>query len=179
MPVPYQRRRLPESGLGETTLHTEGGISSKTAPPEGPEDRRRDADANIIFQARPLGTFGKINVKTHNFPPHKVRLKTKGDSDVYVIRNTFDPGGSSGWHTHPGPSLITVTKGEITAYEGDDPKCRPKVYREGEGFVDPGDGHVHVLRNETTAPAETVAVQILPRGAARRIDAPDPGNCPF
>jgi hypothetical protein len=32
-------------------------------------------------------------VKTHNFPPHKVRLKTKGDSDVYVIRNTFDPGG--------------------------------------------------------------------------------------
>ena len=126
-----------------------------------------------------MGTFGKINVKTHNFPPHKVRLKTKGDSDVYVIRNTFDPGGSSGWHTHPGPSLITVTKGEITAYEGDDPKCRPTVYRAGEGFVDPGDGHVHVLRNETTEPAETVAVQILPKGAPRRIDAPAPGNCPF
>ena len=51
-----------------------------------------------------LGHFGKINVKTHNFPPHKVKLKTKGDSDVYVIRNTFAVGGSSGWHTHPGPS---------------------------------------------------------------------------
>ena len=126
-----------------------------------------------------MGNFGEINVKTHNFPPHKVKLKTKGDSDVYVIRNTFDPGGSSGWHTHPGPSLITVTKGEITAYEGDDRKCMPKVYREGEGFVDPGDGHVHLLRNETSAPAETVAVQILPKGAARRIDADDPGNCSF
>jgi quercetin dioxygenase-like cupin family protein len=126
-----------------------------------------------------LGHFGKINVKTHNFPPHKVKLKTKGDSDVYVIRNTFAVGGSSGWHTHPGPSLITVTKGEITAYEGDDRKCTPKVYREGEGFVDPGDGHVHLLRNETAASAETVAVQILPKGAARRIDADDPGNCPF
>jgi quercetin dioxygenase-like cupin family protein len=125
------------------------------------------------------GRFGEINVKTHNFPPHKVKLKTRGDSDVYVIRNTFDPGGSSGWHTHPGPSLITVTKGEITAYEGDDPNCRPTVYRAGEGFVDPGDGHVHLLRNETTAPAETVAVQILPKDAARRIDAADPGNCPF
>jgi hypothetical protein len=78
-----------------------------------------------------------------------------------------------------GPSLITVTKGEITAYEGDDRKCTPKVYREGEGFVDPGDGHVHLLRNETAASAETVAVQILPKGAARRIDADDPGNCPF
>ena len=126
-----------------------------------------------------MGNFGKINVKTHNFPPHKVKLKTKGDSDVYVIRNTFAPGGSSGWHTHPGPSLITVTKGEITAYEGDDRKCRPTVYREGEGFIDPGDGHVHLLRNETTEPAETVAVQILPNGAPRRIDAPDPGNCSF
>jgi quercetin dioxygenase-like cupin family protein len=125
------------------------------------------------------GLFGEINVKTHNFPPHKVKLKTKGDSDVYVIRNTFDPGGSSGWHTHPGPSLITVTSGEITAYEGDDSTCTPKVYRTGEGFVDPGDGHVHLLRNETSAPAETVAVQILPKGALRRIDAPDPGNCPF
>ena len=126
-----------------------------------------------------MGTFGKISVNTRNFPPHKVKLKTKGDSDVYVIRNTFDPGGSSGWHTHPGPSLITVTKGEITAYEGDDRKCTPTVYREGEGFVDPGDGHVHLLRNETSAPAETVAVQILPKGAMRRIDAPAPGNCPF
>jgi len=126
-----------------------------------------------------MGSFGEIDVKTNNFPPHKVKLKTKGDSDVYVIRNSFAAGGSSGWHTHPGPSLITVTTGEITAYEGDDPTCTPTVYRAGEGFVDPGDGHVHLLRNETSAPAETVAVQILPKGAMRRIDAPAPGNCPF
>jgi quercetin dioxygenase-like cupin family protein len=125
------------------------------------------------------GRFGKINVKTHNFPPHKVRIKTKGDSDLYVIRNTFAAGGTSGWHTHSGPSLITVTTGEITAYEGDDPSCTPTIYRAGEGFVDPGDGHVHLLRNETTTAAETVAVQILPKDAMRRIDAPDPGNCPF
>jgi len=70
-----------------------------------------------------------------------------------------------------------VTKGEITAYEGDDPKCRPTVHRAGEGFVDPGDGHVHVLRNETSAPAETVAVQILPKGVPRRI-GPRPGQLP-
>jgi quercetin dioxygenase-like cupin family protein len=126
-----------------------------------------------------MGRFGKINVRTHNFPPHKVKIKTKGDSDVYVIRNTFEPGGTTGWHTHPGPSLITVTNGEITAYEGDDPTCTPRTYRAGAGFVDPGDGHVHLLRNQTGEPAETVAVQILPKGAMRRIDAPDPGNCPF
>jgi hypothetical protein len=71
-----------------------------------------------------------------------------------------------------------VTKGEITAYEGDDPKCRPTVYRAGEGFVDPGDGHVHVLRNETSAPAETVAVQILPKGCAEKDRRHRPGQLP-
>jgi quercetin dioxygenase-like cupin family protein len=130
------------------------------------------------------GVFDEIDVKTDNFRPHKVKIRTKELSDVHVVRNTFaprtetSPGGQSGWHTHPGPSLITVTLGEITAYDGDDPTCTPKVYKAGEGFVDPGDGHVHLLRNETTAPAETVAVQILPKGAERRIDAPKPVNCP-
>ena len=125
------------------------------------------------------GVFGEMDVHVVNMPDWQVKLKTKGVSDVYVTRNAIDPGGQSGWHTHPGPSLIIVTVGEIMAYDGDDPTCTPKRYRAGEGFVDPGDGHVHLLRNETAAPAETVAVQFLPHGATRRISAPAPGNCGF
>jgi quercetin dioxygenase-like cupin family protein len=125
------------------------------------------------------GVFGEMDVHVVAMPDHQVKLKTKGVSDVYVTRNTIDPGGQSGWHTHPGPSLIMVTAGEIVAYEGDDPTCTPTRYTAGEGFVDPGDGHVHLLRNESGAPAETVAFQILPEGATRRLGAPAPGNCPF
>jgi quercetin dioxygenase-like cupin family protein len=125
------------------------------------------------------GVFGEIDVKTNNFLPHQVKIKTKEASDVYVTRNAIAVGGQSGWHTHPGPSLIMVTAGEIMAYEGDDPTCTPTRYRAGEGFVDPGDGHVHLLRNESGAPAETVAVQFLPQGAMRRIGTPAPGNCGF
>jgi hypothetical protein len=133
--------------------------------------------------------FDEIDVKTNDFRPHKVKIKTKGASDVYVTRNAIAVGGHSGWHTHPGPSLILVTLGEVTAYDvtagrddddGDDghgAECRRTVYKAGDGFIDPGDGHVHLLRNETDAPAETVAVQILPKDATRRIDAPAPGNC--
>jgi hypothetical protein len=47
------------------------------------------------------------------------------------------------------------------------------------GFVDPGGGHVHVLRNEGPIEARTIAVQLIPAAAVRRIDAPAPGNCPF
>lgn len=125
------------------------------------------------------GVFDEIDVHVVDMPGHQVKLKTKGVSDVYVTRNAIAVGGHSGWHTHPGPSLITVTVGEIMAYDGDDPTCTPTRYRAGEGFVDPGDGHVHLLRNESGAPAETVAVQILPQGATRRDDRPAPGNCPF
>jgi quercetin dioxygenase-like cupin family protein len=125
------------------------------------------------------GVFDQIDVQSVDMPRHLVKLKTKGTSDVYVTRNAIAVGGHSGWHTHPGPSLILVTAGEITAYDGDDPSCTPTRYRAGEGFVDPGGDHVHLLRNETDAPAETVAVQFLPKGATRRIDAPAPGNCPF
>jgi hypothetical protein len=124
------------------------------------------------------GVFDSIDVKSET-DDHELELRTEGRSDVYVTRNAIAVGGHSGWHTHPGPSLITVTEGWIMAYDGDDPTCTPNRYDKGEGFVDPGDGDVHLLRNESGAPAETVAVQILPQGSTRRIDSPAPGNCPF
>jgi quercetin dioxygenase-like cupin family protein len=106
--------------------------------------------------------------------------KTKGLSDVYVQNNTWQPGGTTGWHSHPGHSLIIVTAGTVTDYEGDDPSCTPHVYTVGTGFVDhSGDSHVHLIRNEGTVPATTVAVQLIPADTTRRIDAPIPGNCPF
>jgi len=106
------------------------------------------------------------------------KVMSKDVSDVYVTRNSIAVGGQSGWHKHPGPSLITVTLGEIVAYDSDNPLCSPTVHSAGEGFVDSGD-HAHLLRNESGAPAETVAVQFLPQGAVRRIDAPAPNNCNF
>lgn len=107
-----------------------------------------------------------------------LQLRTKDSSDVYVVRNTIAPGGFSGWHTHPGPSLITVTSGEITIYEGDG-LCQPRVYGVGDGAIDLGSGHLHNIKNEGTASAVTVVVQIISEGATRRVDASQPNNCNF
>jgi hypothetical protein len=98
---------------------------------------------------------------------------------VYVQTNTWQPGATTGWHTHPGHTLITVTAATLTGYEGDDPDCKPHVYTVGMGIVDPGGDHVHNIRNEGPVDASTIAVQVIPSGSSRRIDAPDPGNCPF
>lgn len=130
-----------------------------------------------------LGGFGAIDVHNH-FIPDKGEIwlssqNTKGKSDLYVQNNVWQPGGSTGWHTHPGHSLIIVTAGTVTAYEGHDPNCKPHVYTVGMGFVDPGDNHVHIIRNEGAVEAQTIAVQLIPAGQPRRIDAEDPGNCHF
>jgi hypothetical protein len=103
-----------------------------------------------------------------------------GGSKLYVQRNTWQPHGDTGWHSHPGNSLIIVTLGTVTDYDGDDPSCTPHVYTQGMGFVDLGGGdHAHIIRNESNAEAQTIAVQSMPAGAPRRIDRPDPRNCRF
>jgi quercetin dioxygenase-like cupin family protein len=122
--------------------------------------------------------LNEIDVKTHT-DDHKVMIKTWGLSDVYVVSNTVTVGGYSGWHTHPGPSLVIVKSGTATIYDGDDPTCTPRVVQAGESVVDIGGGHVHMVRNEGSVQLELVAFQIVPQGATRRIDAPDPGYCSF
>jgi len=135
-------------------------------------------------------TFGELDIKAKTIPADawKAQLKTNGDSDLYVQQNTWDPslcGGcipSTGWHTHPGPSLVIVTQGTVTEYLGDDPTCTPHVYSASgtNSFVDIGGGMEHIIRNESGAVAKTVAVQLIPKDATRRIDVtPAPGNCPF
>ena len=105
-------------------------------------------------------------------------IKTLGLSDLYVVDNKLAPGGTTGWHSHPGPSLIFVVAGSVTDYMSEDPSCAPHVYAAGSGFTDPGGEDVHTLRNEGSVQAETIAVQFLPKDAVRRIDEPAPGNCP-
>jgi quercetin dioxygenase-like cupin family protein len=137
-----------------------------------------------------VGRFGDIDASNHMVLPnpsghwrHKdfwlSFQKTKGPSDLYVQNNTWQPGGTTGWHTHPGHSLIIVTAGTVTTYEGDDRQCRPHVYTAGMGFVDEGGDHVHVIRNEDSVEARTIAVQLIPAGATRREDADGNPACPF
>lgn len=136
------------------------------------------------------GTLGAFEVFNHSILPNSTGdddndknvwlslQKTKGSSDLYVQSNVWQPGGSTGWHSHPGHSLIVVTAGAVTDYESNDFFCTPHVYTQGMAFVDPGGTHVHIIRNEGTVPASTIAVQLIPAGAARRIDAAAaPPNC--
>ncbi len=137
-----------------------------------------------------MGTFGEIDVFNKVIPPDFWKSwinsdvwlswqKTKGKSDLYIQSNVWQPGGTTGWHTHPGHSLIIITAGTITNYESDDPHCKPQVYSAGMTLVDEGGDHNHNIRNETAAIATGYAVQLIPAGATRRIDVAGPSQCGF
>jgi quercetin dioxygenase-like cupin family protein len=131
-----------------------------------------------------MGRFDEIDIQRHTIPADiwQLRLKTRGQSDLVVQSNVWTAGGSTGWHTHPGPTLIIITAGAVTVYESDDSDCAPHIYGPGTAlgttFVDPGDDHVHIIRNETATEARGVAVRLIPAAAMGRIDAAHPSNCP-
>jgi hypothetical protein len=151
------------------------------------------------IQATPSSGFGATNISmgrleefdvTHHLVSERTKdarsqvwlsiQKTKGPSDLFIQNNVWQVGGTTGWHTHPGHSLVTVTAGAITNYDSDDPTCTGKVYTKGTTFVDHGGDHAHLIRNEGFVEASTTAVQLIPAGATRRIDNLE-GNpaCPF
>ncbi len=119
-----------------------------------------------------------INVRRVGEDHWKVSVHAKPALDVAVQSIVFQPGGHSGWHSHPGPVFISVVSGTMTFYEADDPDCEPIVRHAGEGYLDKGE-HAHIARNETAEPATNVVTYFAPPGAALRIDQPDPGNCHF
>ena len=124
------------------------------------------------------GTYDSFNVRSDprgeifNFRAHSA-----APIDILVRQHDYQPRSTTGWHSHPGPVFITVTKGRLTYYEIDDPTCTPHVAEAGtpnNAFVD--DGHGHVVRNESDEPAQDVSVITAPVGGAFRTNLPARAN---
>ncbi len=97
-------------------------------------------------------------------------------SNMIMIKATWEPGGSSGWHTHPGPAVISVVEGEVTVTNAND--CVPRTYGEGDAFLDPGQGNIHIATNASDEDeAKAVATLFgVPDGEPATIPA-DPAEC--
>src|SRR5215203_5751726 len=122
--------------------------------------------------ATPLtrATLGEIKAKNDGIKVQSV----PGSADVALVQVTIKPGGSTGWHQHPGVVMVSVASGTVTEYDED---CQPTVIQASQGFVESHD-EVHLVRNEESAPAVLYATCISPtKIPALRIDAPQPQNC--
>jgi hypothetical protein len=96
-------------------------------------------------------------------------------STVQHVR--LGPNAPTGWHTHPGPALVTVVKGDLTYEDAKASTCNRVMYAAGEGFVDRGFGHVH-RAIAGAAGVDFYVVYLLPPGTATHvIPASAPAEC--
>ena len=95
-------------------------------------------------------------------------------TNTVVAEFTVGPNSSTGWHSHPGKTLVTVQSGTFTVYHDN---CRAHTFGPGDAFVELPSS-VHVGRNET---GDTVKLGVVffgvPIGGSPRIDHPQPDGC--
>ena len=126
---------------------------------------------------------GKVVTKKVTFTyPTVTPLMSCGETtacDTAYQQLTIQPGGYTGWHTHPGPTFVAVAQGEGTLYHAMS-GCPSVKYATGRGFMQPPT-EVHNMRNEGSTPLVLWAFYALPPGttnAGIRIDQPQPAECP-
>jgi quercetin dioxygenase-like cupin family protein len=97
-------------------------------------------------------------------------------ADLAIVKVVIEPGGSTGWHHHPGVVLVPVESGTVTEY---DAQCHKSVYKASKGFVE-SNGEVHLVRNEGDVKAVLYATFLVPTATPPEgltISDPQPKGC--
>ena len=141
------------------------------------------AGAAVIAAALGIGTVAVATPSTGTVTsavigagsmPTGMGLAAHPGTNTIVAQFTFGPNSSTGWHTHPGKTLVTVQSGTFTVYHDN---CQAHTYGPGDAFVELPSS-VHVGRNETTGTVQLGVVFFdVPIGGSPRIDQPQPEGC--
>jgi quercetin dioxygenase-like cupin family protein len=167
----HQLTHRPLRVAGAVAILTAALVAALVALPR--DHATATPPSNVAAELLARGTIahaGRIHVAG-------VELKTRGPIDVATVHVTFQPGGSTGWHVHPGPALVTVKTGQLTLYRAKG--CRARAFGAGQTFLELGPNDVNLTRNETGGVTETVVTFLLPPGAPVTVDAPAPRHCPL
>jgi quercetin dioxygenase-like cupin family protein len=98
--------------------------------------------------------------------------------DIVVSKITVVPGGSSGWHSHPGGAIAIVQSGELTLYVSVGNHCDITTYTAGQAFVERPSDVVDAVNTGSTDFIVVATFPGVPIGGSTRIDQPNPGTCP-
>jgi quercetin dioxygenase-like cupin family protein len=116
-----------------------------------------------------VGTLpGAMHINTD-----RLKFQTKGPADVATFAVTYDPNGSSGWHTHPGMLFVVVQSGSVVRQVA----CESHTYNAGDAFIESDEQPAGRVSNpSSTTPAVLTVTQVVPHGSVRRVEA-DPPTC--
>lgn len=84
-------------------------------------------------------------------------------STVVFLELNWEPGGSVGWHRHPGSAIVSVVEGELDlVWERD---CVTRTYTSGDSFIDFGGIHNATNTSETECALAYGVFLDVPEGA--------------
>ena len=133
----------------------------------------------VVIRARATPSSGLTNLplaRGTNASDGTIPLQV--GTDIVMSQITVVPGGSSGWHSHPGGAIVVVSQGSLTVYRSIGSQCEITTYGAQQAFVE-RPGEVDQVINTGTIPYVLfVTFPHVPQGESPRIDQPDPGTCP-
>jgi quercetin dioxygenase-like cupin family protein len=93
---------------------------------------------------------------------------------VGLTENTYQPGHTSGWHTHPGAHSVVVLEGVLTIV---DEACGQIDVGAGRSWI--GGRHPHLVRNDTASPVRLVITYAFDQASAldHAATVPAPAGC--
>ena len=98
-------------------------------------------------------------------------LETEGAANFIQQEVKFSPGGTTGWHTHPGILLLTLAadSGPIDWY---DANCQKHVYRAGDSWTEAT--RLHDVVNSSSMDAHFLVTYVVAKGMNKRTDQSAP-----
>jgi quercetin dioxygenase-like cupin family protein len=125
-----------------------------------------------------LGTVATASATPSTGVDARILSQATVNGHDYITKEiTIAPGGSTGWHWHPGRIYGVIRSGTLTHDFAD---CSiDGIYPAGAPITEgSGPDHVHVGRNLGSEPVVMWVLYIDDAGAPLAVDAPNPG-CPF
>jgi quercetin dioxygenase-like cupin family protein len=98
-------------------------------------------------------------------------VETEGPANFIVQDVIFAPGGTTGWHKHPGVLLLSLTadSGSVDWYDAD---CVKHVYNAGDSWTE--GTKLHDVVNSSSSNAHFIVTYIVAKGVNKRTDEPAP-----
>jgi quercetin dioxygenase-like cupin family protein len=99
-------------------------------------------------------------------------IQPSGPSVALFVRVVQEPGGTSGWHSHPANAFVLVREGSVRVWDGD--TCTSTIYNKGDVFTEMP-GHVHKASNAGDGQLVLLVTFVgLPPNTAPTTDEPNP-----
>jgi quercetin dioxygenase-like cupin family protein len=131
---------------------------------------------NVILSAgladNDLHANGSVQLGDQDFT---AAVHTYGASNIVVQEIKFSPGGTTGWHKHPGVVLLTLAadSGPVDWY---DAHCGKVTYKAGDTWTE--STRLHDVVNNSSMDAHFLVTYLVPAadpvGSNKRTDEPAP-----